>query len=501
MAYLLTISKASSARLIDINTNNANNNDRVYIQSVKDYFIFNSTCSLAADGINIVQPTTGPGRWLRECVASPTWLQQAVWYIDPANGLANDENNGLTSITPLKTIAELKRRFVMPILPQVHMTIYIQSNCPSSDPWNITAAIPTRSNGSDPLPWILVIGATTIVHSGTISGVTAKNRATNTPNGIVDGSVSWTTYINKPLRITSSAIPAHIGALSWVAKDNGSGSARVSTWYNYSGYSTLPGISGDITPSINDIYSALQFPNITIGKVDVIQEGRDDSYSATLVFKNLITNGYSTFAAEYGLLFIECQINDAPYTFNTVKCINCFSRDSYSPMPGSLMLYAGLQIATTVPSMGSIVYMSLDNMSQGCQMAAIGEAGTLRVDAACCFDSNMDGCDVHTGGFLYIHPFVDISVLGYLWGSGNTNYGVNFHQGSKCVYSAIPTITGNQGNFMVSDRTTVRPFNDSTGAYASAVSCTWSNLAAATPGGFNNSLNDPISGVSVVIRA
>jgi len=83
----------------------------VYVQSVKAYFQLDKASTETADGISVVA-AFGGGRWYRkpsDFAGISPWLQQTTWYVDAVDG--DDENTGLTSGVPIKTFAELRRRF------------------------------------------------------------------------------------------------------------------------------------------------------------------------------------------------------------------------------------------------------------------------------------------------------------------------------------------------------------------------------------------------------
>jgi hypothetical protein len=98
-------------------------------------------------------------------------MQQATWFIDPVGG--NDANNGLTQPTAIKTYRELMTRWgtASPTLAQNTTITWVTSQPDDSDPVYFT---PIIENGA----FVEMTGLPTIVHSGTLSGVVAKNRAT-----------------------------------------------------------------------------------------------------------------------------------------------------------------------------------------------------------------------------------------------------------------------------------------------------------------------------------
>lgn len=81
----------------------------MHVQSVWDYWSydpFDNTSTI--DNITVASTDTGIGRWHRMDIADQKWIQQTAWFVDPVGG--NDENDGATALTALKTHAEYNRR-------------------------------------------------------------------------------------------------------------------------------------------------------------------------------------------------------------------------------------------------------------------------------------------------------------------------------------------------------------------------------------------------------
>jgi hypothetical protein len=78
-------------------------------------FVLDPTSTAAVNGITVVATSTGAGRWLRQRVHIPHYTDQVPWFFDGQNvsGLASDENDGRTALTPLLTIAEFARRLAV----------------------------------------------------------------------------------------------------------------------------------------------------------------------------------------------------------------------------------------------------------------------------------------------------------------------------------------------------------------------------------------------------
>lgn len=110
---------------------------------------------------------------------------QTVWHINFSSG--NDSNNGLTSGTAIKTWAEYTRR--TSIRPYINFTIdmYIHGDLGPDD-------VALISGDFGPLGFFNIHGVPTVIHSGTLSAVTAYNQTSGQGDEIADGSFDWTPY-------------------------------------------------------------------------------------------------------------------------------------------------------------------------------------------------------------------------------------------------------------------------------------------------------------------
>jgi len=84
-----------------------------------------------------------------------------------------------------------------------------------------------------------------------------------------------------------------------------------------------------------------------------------------------------------------------------------------------------------------------------------------------------------------------------LWGSGNALYSIDITNPGTIIRflaSTLFPIVSATGDIRVCNVTTVRPFDDTAGAYAATVALSFANLAGATPGGFGNHLISPVFG-------
>ena len=95
--------------------------------SLRDTWMLDKSATLAADGITVIVPLSGSGRWIRSGQSSLFWRSQDTWHIDQAAG--NDENDGLTAGTAISSHEEFQRRIADADHPvAVTMTVTFDSD-------------------------------------------------------------------------------------------------------------------------------------------------------------------------------------------------------------------------------------------------------------------------------------------------------------------------------------------------------------------------------------
>jgi hypothetical protein len=206
---------ANLAALAALSTVSLADGSEAYVQTVGAYFTLESLSALAPDGITIIA-AAGGGNWLRTYSAiTEQALAQAVWFVDPAAG--NDEATGLTSLVPLKHVAEIYRRWAT-TLPQLAQatTINWLSSGPATDPW---VALPTFVNGGS----LRLQGVPIVTQTTTIGVFTAAVRGgANTLATITSPGVpSWAALVGQLIHDTTHP------ATFYVHADAGAGVAQI----------------------------------------------------------------------------------------------------------------------------------------------------------------------------------------------------------------------------------------------------------------------------------
>lgn len=204
--------------------------DLVYVISVRDYWKWLPTSTITSDDITYCAPTVvgvGAGRFERMMFASPDWMLQTTWVMDDAGslGTSNDENDGLTAATALRTDTERQRRMgEEPIWSQTEYHLRYLSDVPNTR--DVVIRNRTRPGAQIFLHSSMTNGAgQSTLFSGTAGTITALNYAA--PGGgqpwemiCATIPVSWTAsgLLNKRLRFTSGA---NLNGIVWIIKDLG----------------------------------------------------------------------------------------------------------------------------------------------------------------------------------------------------------------------------------------------------------------------------------------
>ncbi len=178
-----------------------------WVESLKCYWHRDLASVLAPDGITVVA-ALGGGNWERIVpTTSLDWLSQAAWAIDPVGG--DDENNGGPG-APLATTAELDRRLsVGPIAQHTLVLIAPTGPLPVID-FTIDTAEFTFS----------IVGVPTVVHTGVVTTYTDRVHATPISARLTEAAFDFTPFEGYRLRITNGAA---VGAFSWIDKANPGG--------------------------------------------------------------------------------------------------------------------------------------------------------------------------------------------------------------------------------------------------------------------------------------
>lgn len=224
---------------------------RVWVETVKDYFVWRPGDTSTPDGITIVPAPIAigaQGRWIRACEAWPGWTQGPnrinAWTISAAG---NDENASV-----LLTFGELRRRFGQNLLlgdPITNvLTVSIAKDIPSTDPFVVDFHLSSQT-------YLQFLGQASIVATGTVTAHVARNIATNTPNSLTSAIVpDFTPYVEAGylLQGLSGTITNYY---TWAVLPL-AGGARTGTWFENT---ALP---SEVQPTDGDSFRILRLPHV-----------------------------------------------------------------------------------------------------------------------------------------------------------------------------------------------------------------------------------------------
>lgn len=318
----------------------------VWVESLKCYWRHLPSSTLAADGITIIAAYDG-GIWERLVyTTAPDWLFQAAWYMDNVGG--NDENDGATVFTPIKTAAEFSRRASVGSFRQ-SVTVYLAySAAYGAQRFKLDMG---ASGGSFTLS-----GAASQLGSHTLSSYTARVHAGATPQGTLiqaNGVTNWSTQygFNNRIRMTSGSAN---GAYSFITKANpdalGNDFARVTRFA--SGSTGSPSLK---TPAVGDSFVVEVLPLITNLEIDCT--GNRGDTSTTIDIVGVAVNNLSIRQGLYRVRFDAGVIDSSFYV----------SSQGSDPTPG---IYRSLLSMTTFPANASAHYCGSNSFMQ-CEFTGV----------------------------------------------------------------------------------------------------------------------------------
>lgn len=452
------------------------------VQTNLCFYIFDPISTLTADGVNIIAPSSGNGRWLRQYWGHGFWLSQGTWFIDPVSG--NDENLGTTNVTAIKTAAEFRAR-TGSLRPRFNQdtVIWIMNSLPTTDPF-----VPIFESAGHQ---IRVRGVRTVYRTSTVTASVVQSGTTQTGVTLKDTSVSsWTADVDNVVMGLTSLFAA------WVESDQGSNTARISYPAKFTNLSAGNFSLNAFT--VGETYQIATLPHITIGDVNLTGGGA--SAAPQLVFDGLIFDSFNTRSSnEIRTLASDVLCYDCKFTtqVNTevFDYYNCNFTQGLVLRGGRVAIIGGLfRSSVQITSAAPQLILTL-HVGTGAGVSVLQGSSPL-VAGMCIFGVTGNGVSVSGRSNFGI-----TSGFGDLVGSGNTGYGVALN-GCSCMTistSATLFLTGTSGNFSMEGSNSVRSLNSTTGAVLGPFTTSWTNLRAAqSSSGFGNFIFDIASANTVV---
>lgn len=440
-------------------------------------------------------------------------LAQPLWYISFLTG--NDSNTGITLSAPLKTFAELVRRWgtASPTLTASATEIVIIDH-------DVSDTIYVRFFMTDPFGTITIRAHTnSVLQGGTYTATRVKDTATNTPPGLTDSAISGGTW---PFgsRIKTTSGPAN-GAYSWCLKDEGAQVARTTN-------ASIDFVSV-LQPLVTNTYIIETLTVLYVG--GIAYSGGGDYYSSVLYITDLhlsgdlvINNtsnwmqfercrlsGSLTISTTAQLYFMNCLLTPGFYGINCLKAkikfeggggIGIDANTPFCIFDESIIVtgdgaseYIGQNLSFVVSGDSTLTGTALGSFD--CEASTENPNGDGLVLG--CAGPSLPG----TGNWIGL----SIPGAGRVWGAGHAGFGFSLGSESSFTYSHPiyqPTITGTDGDWSSASVGSVQQgigYNDTTMAVEGPFANTYANLVAASPGGFEGNAFDLRTGAKVNVAS
>lgn len=433
----------------------------------------------------------------------PSYLTQTAWYVDPTNG--SDANDGLTSGTAIKTVAELSRRWgkgnlLSPAgangVSAVTITVNILANVPNTDPLNIDIVL----DGNVRLVFLGGVSATSAL---TVSSVTTRNRATNAPYQFTVSSGT----VSVMQRILASG-PGVSAAYFWTVRDLTGGAWRLSE------PCTKPSL-GSLLADANQVgigatgdgytFEAQTLYTLKLGSIKVMQVRNSAAgapFGNSLMFRDLdLTGDYCPELSSNTSSFVyECKFSRSitPSTGLFTNLQNCGQPTGQLIRPvGGLVRFgaggyigSGSAFAPTTSALqfsNDVIWQSTSLSIVGSNVLAItGGVGIFDSVAGGNGSSNLAGNGLMCQGESSVT--VRTTITNAVWGSGQLGGGIGVAAGSNFFIvndASTPSITGSTpgtNDFVLGGATSTYGIN-ADGTFVGPTTNSWANFAAAIGAG------------------
>ena len=388
-----------------------------YVLSVEDVWVYHTNSVLTPDGITIAV-ANGPGNWERLNLGSVEWREQPSWFVNPTTG--NDENDGLTSPSAIKTLAELTRRWGKnPIIPQA-TNVTLLENIPNTDSLQIL----DLTTGSTTL---FFNGVTTPLLAGTLVSFAGPDNVLNVLTKI-EGAGSFAAYVGKRITITNGA---SVGSVAWIQRDDGG---------NFASTSQFTLLTGPSSPNAGDAYVIEDLISVDISKLTTVKVTSDlisfaDAYitSDAGVFGNWLAFGCD----------LRGQLFRSSDQFNLVGCTlpDIIDSSLYLTISACANFDIALQLQSIIDG-----YIALCS-SVGIPLLTLKSNTVITVDNLAVFDVvGGSGIQVFNNSILY----VDINKI---WGA-NVEIGFEVNSGGAIKTGALEAVFPVPSDFLTIVTTT-----------------------------------------------
>ena len=459
-----------------------------YVQTVRDTFtLIRTSAPMATDGITVVPAGPANTYWIRDLIPASSWGKQTTWYVNPA-AVGSDEASGVDQAHPLKTFAEWKRRVGRTI--RVVMVVNLVAAIPITDPidFNVDAA-----DGAS----LSIIGVLAPLAAGTITAVTQRNPATNTPNNVTDAGQAWGPLLGKLIRFTMAG---GAYAWAWAVKDLGGGQVRITAPMS----DTNLWVSAETVLVGNEAYEVFEPTAIHVAdgwrivgsEIDGANPGTLPKFLARFL---LISDDYAatnstahlTSALEQSAYLDRCSISG--FCIDAWVLTNCLGSQKFLGMKTVdrvAQVFGGgsLDIDLVLYGAAAGLYIRFAHapfLMQSGTMALMNDYVLISGTHVGIFDSDGDGI-TFLGAYLTNNAGkLQMWNVASLYGANNAGWGCNLQQSCRIEHGgnlANITLTGALGQINVGGASALMPnIEVSAGGSLPAVSAcvTWAQILAA----------------------
>lgn len=445
---------AGGAELVNVATAGRPNGTIVWVASVGAAFelVTSPSAALAAavDGITVVQPSAPVAGevWVRLAGNTRAFAYAAAWFVDVAG---DDDNDGITALSPLATVAELCRRLTGQRIPQSVVVTFSAGDF-SAHVVALDVELPAGVS-------VLLQGAvssvtdTAAVILPTVSGTPITNASAQ--RGAVTATAEAFTRLQR-LRILDGAA---VGAVAWVTDvptPGAGGVAQVTRW------GTMTPLTGTLvterTPASGAAF-AIDTLGTLLGTPSVFVRG-----PGRVVFGDVhvVSAGFYRVAGDNqnvnGVLFYRCRLDSPTATVfsqstgaatlsllsgaggfvsffrsSMVLRMCCFAR------VGTSRLTVRMSDMSVVLQTSSVCFArSSIEISNGALWDQIGATGEN--DAAWVSGTGSHAAEIAQGGTWWAH-----STENRMWGLDNTFTGPTFnanHGTLRYNSNSTPSVPG-----------------------------------------------------------
>lgn len=425
-------------------------NSEVYVKTVRDWFRWEPTSLATADDIEVVNPTANganQGRFIRLFRANPSWRGQPAWFVSTAG---SDENDGATSLTPVKTDLEILRRWG--IGKRARLSVPVTITYAQSPTGQTNYAVEVVSGGS-----LTLVGTPTVTKAGTtISAVQTQVRTAGAEAPwAITGTGLGASEVGKFVVITASGTPANINAYARVLKDETGGKVRVSPFGTYAS-TTSPFTQA--TPQVGDTIEIREMATVlSVGLISTVAGANDVPLASptrnAVVFDSVTLDGNAS-STNGAVSTDRLSVHYARTVLKDVLLTGVVGSTGVHSLNGSGTAGASLSVRGTsvifrqsglssnflTVSFGGSVTMLADTYLQNCGLS-VARGAIANTQGIGVFDrvASNSGIVVNAGGFCQQTGAVAD------WGTANGGHGVTVQSSSGYSYATKPTVNSGLG--------------------------------------------------------